>query len=334
MSGQSLAPPPRRPAGTGPMRRDELRVGGPASAQAAAAGKFYNPANPTPPAAPRAPLPSRSQRILGPKDPEPDGPKLVLMAHGGIPDQKVVRDNSQLASLTVPQHFRIVYFFDPLKEQSLTTWSCPAEAGNWCMNASKVQRWVYSGGKNPEGITYAGRFPVVSFEADGALGLFACPDDRETEMIKWGIRTLKDEKEKLKDRFTRGRAERVKKATMNLERLAREATRQEKSWSVEDSMSLTEVLKITSDQFKDNVEDAAAMDALDGKEITIYIVSCSIKEEVRELRRVDFRTEDEMGLTVHGGGVRRSRRRARARTRSARTRSARTRSARTRRSHS
>ena len=306
MSGQPLAPPPRRPAGMGSEgllngRLQEL------DDDLAKKGVTMKAAMP-----------------------EPDGPKLVLMAHGGIPDQKVVRDNSQLASLTVPQHFRIVYFFDPLREQALTTWSCPAEAGNWCMNASKVPRWVYSGGKNPEGITYDGRFPVVSFEADGALGLFACPNDKETEMIKWGIRTLKDEKEKLKDRFTRGRAERVQKAKRNLERLALAATRQEKSWSVQDSMSLTEVLQITSDQFQDNVEDAAAMDALDGKEITIYIVSCSIKEDVRELRRVDFRTEDAIGLTEHGGGVRRSRRRARARTRSARTRSARTRSARTR----
>ena len=313
MSGQSLAPPPRRPAGTGSKdlldrRLQEL------DDDLAKKGVTMNAAMP-----------------------EPDGPKLVLMAHGGIPDQKVVRNNSQLASLTVPQHFRIVYFFDPLAHQSLTTWSCPAEAGNWCMNASREKRWVYSGGKNPGGITYAGRFPVVSFEADGALGLFACPDDRETEMLVWGIRTLKDEKEKLKDRFTRGRAERVEKAKKNLERLALAATRQEKSWSVEDSMSLTEVLKITSDQFKANAEDAAAIDALGSKEITIYIVSCSIKEGVRPGRRVDFRTEDTIGLTVHGGGVRRSRRRARgrrARTRSARTRSARTRSARTRRSHS
>ena len=302
------------------MRR-ELRVGGPASPQNAAAGIFYNPDRPRP---------SRSQRILGPKDPEPEGPKLVLMAHGGIPDQKVVRENSQLASLTVPQHFRIVYFFDPLANQSLTTWSCPAEAGNWCMNASKVPRWVYSGGKNPGGTAYAGRFPVVSFEADAALGLFACPDDTETEGLVWGTRTLEDVKEKLKDRFTRGRADQVKKATTNLERLAREATRQEHPWRVEEPMSLTEVLQITSDQFKAKPEDAAAMDALGEKEITIYIVSCSIKEEVREVRGVNVRTNDTMGLTVHGSGVRRSRRRARARTRSARTRSARTRSARTR----
>ena len=322
MSGKSLAP------GTGKMRR-ELQPSGSASAQGAAAGTFY----PRP-----RPRPSRSQRILGPSDPEPDGPKLLLMSHGGIPDLNVVAVNSELARLTVPQHFRIVYFFDPLATQSTTTWSCPEEVANWCTNAKDVRRWVYSGGKNPGGTTYVGRFPVVSFESDGSLGLFACPSDKEEEMLGWGTRTLKDAEEKLEDRFTRLRKQRVIDARSNLNKLAREAGQQQQIWYVEDSMTLTDVLQITSEQFKANPEDAAAIEALGSKEITIYIVSCSIKEGVRPVRRVDFGTQDVWRLQGKPlGGVRRSRRRARtrsARTRSARGRRARTRSARTRRSHS
>jgi len=317
-------------SGTGKMRREPLRDAKPNAADAAA-GVFYKPSKLAR---------GVDAQLLAPGNPEPDGPKLLLMSHGGIPDRDSVTNNpeSGLETLTVPPHFRIVYFFDPLATQSTTTWSCPEEVANWCTNAKDVRRWVYSGGKNPGGTTYVGRFPVVSFESDGSLGLFACPSDKEEEMLGWGTRTLKDAEEKLEDRFTRLRKQRVIDARSNLNKLAREAGQQQQIWYVEDSMTLTDVLQITSEQFKANPEDAAAIEALGSKEITIYIVSCSIKEGVRPVRRVDFGTQDVWRLQGKPlGGVRRSRRRARtrsARTRSARGRRARTRSARTRRSHS
>jgi len=313
--------------GTGKMRR-ELPAAKPNAADAAA-GVFYKPP-------PRAR--GGDAQLLAPGNPEPDGPKLLLMSHGGIPDPKDVAVNSELAKLTVPQHFRIVYFFDPLATQSTTTLSCPEEVANWCVNAKNVDRWVYSGGKNPGGTTYVGRFPVVSFEADGVLGLFACPDQDEEKTLRSASDDLEAAKKKLDAQFTRSRAERVAEAMRKLVWAARGATQQQTSWKVEDDLPLSQVLSITSDEFKRNPEYPAAMKALGEKEITIYIVSCSIKERVRKVRGlIDFGTENTFGLQLRGGGVRRSRRRARtrsARTRSARTRSARGHRSRTRRSRS
>ena len=260
--------------------------------------------------------------------PEPKGPKYALICHGGVPDPSVVAVNPELATLTVPENFRIVYFYDPTATQNLTTMSCTQEIANWCIGSNK-KRWVYEEG------TYKGRFQLVQFESDGSMGFYACPSRDEVAALVDISQNVKKLQERDSVRPTRLSKKLVLNAVKLLHDEAVKSSPQVVSSVVTEVMTLTDVLRMASDQLKPT------------EPITIYIVMCSASSTLRSTRGVVlFTSGNVLGFNFQSAGnrhnrrVRHSRRRTRsartrsARTRSARTRSARTRSARTRRSHS